>query len=208
MAARARSQSPRRNGPLLRGEPVVRQIMTAVLEELGRVGYAALRVEDVAQRARVNKTTVYRRWPTKESLVRAGLASIAASHGMTKLPDTGSVRGDLLASARRFAAFASSPIGQSLIRMMAAEHPHSELMAIAHSMRDAHEQGPTTILVRARDRGELKRGVEPGLVADILMATWERLLSRPGGIDLELLERILDVVLDGALAPRKVRGRR
>jgi AcrR family transcriptional regulator len=208
MAARARSQSSRRKGPLVRGEPVVRQIMTAVLEELGGVGYAALRVEDVALRAEVNKTTVYRRWPTKESLVRAALSSIAASHGMTKLPDTGSVRGDLVASARRFAGFVSSPIGQSLIRMMVAEPPHSELMAIAHSMRDAHEQGPNAILARARDRGELRPGVDPRLVADILMATWERFVSRPGGIDLELLERIFDVVLDGALAPRKVRGRR
>jgi AcrR family transcriptional regulator len=207
MAARARSQLLRRKGPLVRGAPVVRRIMTAVLGELGRVGYAALRVEDVALRAGVNKTTVYRRWPTKESLVRAALSSIAASHGMTKLPDTGSVRGDLVASARRFAVFASSPIGQSLIRMMAAEHPHSELMAIAHSLRDAQEQGPTAILARARDRGELRPGVEPRLVADILIASCERCLSRPGGIDLELLERILDVVLDGALAPRKVRRR-
>jgi AcrR family transcriptional regulator len=192
----------------VRGQPVVRRIMTAVLEELGRVGYAALRVEDVALRAGVNKTTVYRRWPTKESLARAALSSIAASHGMTTLPDTGSVRGDLVAAARRFATFASSPVGQSLMRMMAAEHPHSELMAIARSMRDAHEQGPTAILARARDRGELRAGVEPRLVADVLMAAWERCLSRSGGIDLELHARILDVVLDGALAPRKVRGRR
>jgi AcrR family transcriptional regulator len=48
---------------------VVRGVMEATLAELALTGYGALRIEDVAVRAGVNKTTVYRRWPTKEELV-------------------------------------------------------------------------------------------------------------------------------------------
>ena len=51
----------------------------ATLEELALVGYGALRVEDVAARAAVNKTTVYRRWPEKVALVRDAFACMAAA---------------------------------------------------------------------------------------------------------------------------------
>src|SRR5262245_2839968 len=80
--------------PLVRGEPVVRGILGAALTELARTGYGALRIEDVAARAGVNKTTVYRRWSTKEDLVRAALLSI--TNDRFTPPNTGSLRTDLL----------------------------------------------------------------------------------------------------------------
>jgi AcrR family transcriptional regulator len=86
---RRRKLAPR----LERGEPVVRRVLQAALEELSTHGYAALRMEDVATRAGVNKTTIYRRWPTKEELVRNLLVSLAEK-SRAELRDTGSLEGN------------------------------------------------------------------------------------------------------------------
>ncbi len=44
-------------------------VLDATIAELSEVGYAALRIESVAERAGVNKTTIYRRWGDKAGLV-------------------------------------------------------------------------------------------------------------------------------------------
>ena len=72
-----------------RGEPVIRRALAATLRELARVGYAALRFEEVAGRAGVNKTTVYRRWPDKQALVRAALLSLSDRQHDRSMPDEG-----------------------------------------------------------------------------------------------------------------------
>src|ERR1700748_1529336 len=104
---------------LIRGEPVVQRVLAATMEELALVGYRALRVEDVAARAGVNKTTVYRRWPEKVELVRAALGCVADRKMVA--PETGSLRGDLLALGRNMNQLFSSPQGQSVFRMLVAE---------------------------------------------------------------------------------------
>jgi len=77
----------------LRGERLVTNVLEATIAELSRLGAENLSVESVAERAQVNKTTIYRRWPTPEKLVRAALLRIA-NEGIL-VPDTGSLRADL-----------------------------------------------------------------------------------------------------------------
>ena len=75
-----------------RSARVVDAVLKAVAEQLGLVGYAALRIEDVAARSGVNKTTIYRRWPNKHELVHAVLTE--SSYRM-EVPDTGALRSDV-----------------------------------------------------------------------------------------------------------------
>src|SRR4051812_35901624 len=77
-----------------RSARVVEAILQAVGEELGRVGYADLRIEDVATLSGVNKTTIYRRWPQKSELVTAAVERLTP---VPEVYDTGSLRSDLLA---------------------------------------------------------------------------------------------------------------
>lgn len=76
-----------------RSARVVAAVHAATLELLTEIGYDNLQLSDVAKRAQVNKTTVYRRWPTKAALVADLLARFTESNVAT--PDTGSLQTDL-----------------------------------------------------------------------------------------------------------------
>src|SRR6187455_1103921 len=82
---------PRTGG---RSARVVSEVLSATLEAFAEQGYAGLSVEAVALRAGVNKTTIYRRWPTKADLVGAALVSLRDDD--PEPPNTGSLRDDLL----------------------------------------------------------------------------------------------------------------
>ena len=84
--------------------------MAALVEH----GYESLNVEDVAQRAGVHKTTVYRRWPTKAELVADAVRERSADR--VEVPDTGSLAGDLQALARAVVASIGSAEGSAMIR--------------------------------------------------------------------------------------------
>jgi AcrR family transcriptional regulator len=73
-----------------------REILEATLEVLGDVGYDLLTMDAVASRAKASKATLYRRWRSKPELV---VAAVMCHHsGAGEVPDTGSLRGDLLAA--------------------------------------------------------------------------------------------------------------
>src|SRR6185437_8842867 len=108
-----------------RSERVVRSVLEAAVAEIARVGYVALRVDDVASRAGVNKTTIYRRWPTKPELVTAALRTIVGDQPET--PDTGALRSDLIVLLRRFVIKACRTEGQTMMRMFSLEKHHPEV---------------------------------------------------------------------------------
>ncbi len=200
MGARRKTKRIEARAPLVRGEPVVRGVLGAALEELGRAGYGALRIEDVAARAGVNKTTIYRRWPTKEDLVRAALLSITS--GSVVVPNTGSLRTDLLEIARGMVEMTRSCEGQGLMRVIIAEGPGSELMAIARSLRKTHEAVPRSVIEAAQARGELAPDIDAMLLFDVLVSALKgRLLMDRQEVDEAFLARLLDLLLLGALAP-------
>jgi AcrR family transcriptional regulator len=199
--------SKRRAKPraLVRGEPVVRGVLEATLEELARAGYGALRIDDVAARAGVNKTTVYRRWPTKEELVRAALLSIT-SEWMTA-PSTGALRTDLLEIGRQMIALGRSCEAQGLFRLFLAEGPDSELMTIARSMRQAHQAVPRSVIEAAEARGELAPGIDATMLFSAMVAPIkERLFMDREDVDEGFLVRLVDLLLYGA-APKGERPR-
>lgn len=182
---------------LVRGEPVVRGILAATMEELARAGYDALRIEDIAARAGVNKTTIYRRWPTKEDLVRAGLLSMGDD--TICAPNTGSLRTDLLTIARKIIAIAGSPQGRSFTRLILAEGPDSELMVIAKSLRDVHEPASRSIIADAESRGEIAPGIDGMLIFNLLgAAIHERLFLSRDTVDEGFVNSVLDLILLGA----------
>lgn len=79
-----------------RGDELEAALLDAAWEELVEVGFARLTMESVAARARTGVAVLYRRWPGKDALTMAAIAHYGARHPI-EIPDTGSLRGDMLA---------------------------------------------------------------------------------------------------------------
>ncbi|MDI1428716.1 cytochrome P450 [Polyangium sorediatum] len=181
-----------------RAERVVAAVHAATHEELGRVGYGALRVEDVAARSGVNKTTIYRRWPTKAELVAA---SLRAANEEQEQPDTGTLRGDLLVVVMRTVRTCKTPTGRGIVRMLQTERADPDVEALSRSLRDQRWQRNRALVERGITRGELPADVNPELLLDLILGgIYARLIHRGEDIREDYAAAAIDTVLAGACA--------
>lgn len=168
--------------------------LEATLAELAESGYAELTLARVASRAGVNKTTVYRRWRTREALVLDAMLELAGEG--VKIPDTGSLRGDLLAIARGSAATASSPQGQAVVRAVVAAGAHdAALAASSHRFWTERLALDGTVVERAIARGELPPDTDPRTVIEaVLGPIYFRLLVLGEQPDPAFVERLVGLI--------------
>ena len=82
-----------------RGEELEAALLGAAWDELAEAGFAKLTMESVAVRAKTGVAVLYRRWPNKDDLVLAAIAHYGKTRPVPT-PDTGTLRGDLLALLR------------------------------------------------------------------------------------------------------------
>ncbi|ORW41783.1 hypothetical protein AWB90_21200 [Mycobacterium paraense] len=145
-----------------RGASRAAAILDATLQLLGEVGYDQLTIDAVAARARSSKTTIYRRWPDKSSLVCAALISASVRH--PELPAGGtSLREDLLALTALFAKVASIEDPGAFASLLAAAQKDP---AIANAVR------ATAVEPRRRDcRDVIQRAIGRGELRDPRLAT-------------------------------------
>jgi AcrR family transcriptional regulator len=186
--------APGRRGP----SPRVRAAaIAATLAELADGGYASLSLERVGRRAGVHKTTLYRRWGSREELVLEAMLERAAQH--ISVPDTGSLRDDLLELARTAAANAASPEVAAMMRAVAAESPHdSRLAAANHRFWAERLELDGAIVERAIERGEVARGTDPRRVIEAVIGPIHlRLLLTGEPVDRDFVEGIVDLVVKG-----------
>lgn len=129
-------------------------ILTAALDVLREKGYGGLTVAAVIERAGVSSATLYRRWPAKQDLVAAALASLAPEPAAT---DTGSLAGDLAAFLRRIAASIAvrdEDVADSLTREAKRNPDLSE--ALRQKFIAPRLQELSGMLRRAVERGEVE----------------------------------------------------
>ena len=145
--------------------------------------------------------TIYRRWSTKEALLLE--AASCLSGGPDDLPDTGSLRGDLVALYEGFLpALIDGIPGQMLPQMVAEGTRNPEIRALLAEFANTRRTRWRTVLERAVDRGELVEGLETEVVVDCLTGPlFTRLLVTGRPLTPAIAEQILDVVLAG-VTPR------
>ena len=86
-----------------RGEELEAALLAAAWQELVEAGFARLTMESVAARAKTGVAVLYRRWPNKDDLVIAAIRHHGTTHPVD-IPDTGSLRGDMIALLTSFSS--------------------------------------------------------------------------------------------------------
>ncbi|MBO2447086.1 TetR/AcrR family transcriptional regulator [Actinomadura barringtoniae] len=182
--------------------------MDAALELLLDRGYDRFSVDEVAAKAGVAKTTLYRRWPTKDHLIVAVVARLQDS---VPVEYSGDVRADLTRYLGEIAAglnrmrqagrpATSGDTSAGLVaEVAAAAARHADVGAAVQAMFHRRNALVLTLLERARESGELHADVEPEVVFDQLAgALYYRLLITGRPLDAAYIDRLVASVLRGA----------
>jgi AcrR family transcriptional regulator len=152
-----------------------RAIAAAVLEVLGREGYAGLTMDAVALAAGVGKATIYRRWSSKADLL-LGVLDVAVEDELP-VPDTGRLRDDLVALLTTTLDLMAGPAGKATRGLLGA-------IVGDPALADASRRGPlaawsqalAVVLERAVCRGEITASSAASCAAEVgpavLLVRW------------------------------------
>lgn len=159
----SRPAAPKR----VRGEPVVTRVLDATLDELARTGYEALTLERVATRAGVNRTTIFRRWPSKAELVRAAMER--STRALDFDWDTGSLRGDLKVLIERAHETLFAPGMVGFLRTLLGAGSDPALLELVETTEQSKLGAVMAFFIRAEQRGEVRLDLDKQLFLDGLM---------------------------------------
>jgi AcrR family transcriptional regulator len=142
-----------------------RAILEATLELLGKVGFDAISIEAIAKQAKVGKTTIYRRYSSKEELVADAIESIREN---VVIPDTGNFGKDLDELIENSAQIILSPIGRQTVAMIISSAASNEQFAQIYRTKylQPRREAFTVVIERAKKRNEIPTDLDPGLIFD------------------------------------------
>lgn len=192
------TKSPGRSRDLRAMEAIFQATRELLLER----GYPDLTIEGVAHRAKVGKSTIYRWWPSKQSLV---LDAAAKELHFGDVPDTGNTRQDLISGIDQLTRTFSNPVAGAVISA-----------AIAHVERDPTLtrnfrnrwvtpwlQSFSAALERGIARGDLPRGLDVLFTGDLVLGlVFKRTLTHENPETEGLTAGLVDFLLNGRLPTR------
>jgi AcrR family transcriptional regulator len=191
----ADAAGPKRGRP--RSERARLAILEAAAELLLDRGLSAVSMDAVAERAGVSKATIYRWWPTKETLALDALFNEWQAATPTTR-DTGSLRGDLLALMRPWARLAGSrPYGRVIAALITEAQTDPGFAAEYRARFVEPRRGQAReVFRRAIDRGEIPADTKIEVALDMLYGPlYHRLLHGHAPLN----DRFVRDVVDGAL---------
>jgi AcrR family transcriptional regulator len=197
----ARSIRPRRGRP--RSERADRAILQAATELLADKGVSGLTIEEVASRAGVGKTTIYRRWSSRGTLALD--AFLIEFGGVGALPDTGTFRGDLRAALGAWVkAVDGTPAGVMLVGLIAEVHKDPGLAVAWQDQVIAPLRAHYSIMLdQAISRGEIPKDTDAGVVLDLVFgACYYRLLHVHRPLNEQFVNQVVEIVATGVGASR------
>lgn len=182
-----------------------RAILDATVDLFVEQGYQGMSIEGVAARAGVGKTTIYRRWASKEELVVDAIEELIFD---VHPKDTGSLRDDLVDLLVQLQTVLSSTRAGEVFPRMLPEVAAASPLGRAWLERVIQPRFAMlgSMLSRGVDRGELPEGVDLEVTRGMLVGPlifWKLLRRLPRKGALERAERIVDTLLDGLRAPNR-----
>jgi AcrR family transcriptional regulator len=174
-----------------------RLAIETTLDLIAERGLRALTTDAVARRAGISKATIYRRWPSKEALVVDAVSSLVSE---VAIPDTGSLREDVRALLRESVVLYAGSRPAKLIPDLVAEMARSP--AVAEAVRTGflaqRRDALRRVVVRARERGEVRHGIDDDLCIDLLVSVIQyRFLISGGPLTTQLADDLTEALLCG-----------
>jgi AcrR family transcriptional regulator len=182
-----------------RSEEAHQAILDATLELLIEVGFSALTVEGVAQRAGVGKATIYRRWASKLPLVVEAFGKLPGFEAV----DTGRLDADLKATLKAYLqVFHSTSLGAVFPSLVGERAHNPELSKLLEPVTASRRAPFVEIFERARERGEIADDVDVNLAADLVVGPISvALFFRGRAPSPRMAGPIVDLALSGILRP-------
>lgn len=142
-------------------------ILQATLELLAEVGFERMSIEAIATRAGVGKTTIYRRYNSKEELVADAIESLRAE---VVIPDTGTLWGDIDALIHNAAQITLNPLGRQTVAMIISSASSNPEFAQIYWTKylQPRRQAFEIVIERAKIRQEVEGDIDPALVFDAI----------------------------------------
>ncbi len=180
-------------------------IIDAALELLAEEGYQGLSIEAVAARAGVGKTTIYRRWPSKEELVMEAIRHVQVD---VSFVDTGNFRNDLVALLKT--------VYQGFMA-----HPYPFLVNLVFEFIGEYQANPQIfqdaltqlifprfqrffhMVEQAQARKEIRGDIDPELVLDLVAGSlyfrWimRNLMPTSSTSPVDWIEQVIDAIMQG-----------
>lgn len=171
-------------------------ILRAALDLLASGGLPALTMEGVAARAGVGKATVYRRWASPQEILVAAVTHFVEE---IRIPDTGSVREDLLTLMTQAVKVYRGRPGRVLPGLLAAMATDAQVgRAVRTHFLKGRREALSTVLHRAVERGEVRPDLDVDLALDFLGGPlFYRILVTGGPLDAALANGVVDTLLNG-----------
>jgi AcrR family transcriptional regulator len=178
------------------------EILDAAIEVLTETGYDGMTIDMVAARAKAGKATLYRRWSSKGELVIDAIACMKNGDLDTaSLPDTGTLRGDLVAMIKPHAVQDSGKKLQVMAGLMSMLSRDPELAETAKAAIIEPRAAANRLLMRrAIDRGEVSADTDIETVAMISPSmAFYRVVILQKPVDRPFLISLIDHVILPAL---------
>jgi AcrR family transcriptional regulator len=171
-------------------------VLKATLHAVAEHGADAVSISEIARQAEVHETSIYRRWPTKEHLVLDALLDY--SEAKLPIPNTGTLRDDLVAFATAVTAYLDSPLGRTLVRSMAVAGDDDALAAGRAQFWKSRLDLASAMIARAKERGEVPTDLDAATALELLIAPlhFRALLTRQP-IDEHDIAQLVDALLTG-----------
>ena len=191
-----------------RGAALEDAILSAAWDELSEVGYTAFSVEGVAARARTGKASIYRRWPTRATLmldaITAHLPEPAQCGFPTVLADDVTTADALRSIAGAISTILDSPAGDVMRAVKCEAVTDPELArAIDDQFQAPRRAAMLALLQRGVARGEVRADAATPIIADVLPAVLtHRIILQREPITAQAITDIMEQVLLPLIEPR------
>ncbi|MEH2234622.1 MAG: TetR/AcrR family transcriptional regulator [Nostoc sp.] len=173
-------------------------ILQATLDLLAEVGYESMSIEAIASRAGVGKTTIYRRYTSKEELVADAIESLRDD---LAIPDTGSFWGDMDILINNAAKKIDSPLGRQTLALIVSTASSNPQFAEVYWTKytKLRREAFSKILERAKSRGEIHKDADVDLIIDLVSGSlYYALIFKPTTEPVEAyMRRTMNLLIKG-----------